>query len=305
MAGDTFRIPLLTVIGVGLIGGSLARALREAGVVDRIIGVGRSRDSLDAALDAGIIDEATTDAGGAVRDADVVVIAAPLAATDAVLGRIARALPAKAVVTDVGSVKQSVVEAARARLGDALPAFVPAHPVAGSEQSGPAASSASLFRGHTVILSPLDETRLQAVEDVRRMWEATGADVLMMSAAEHDQILAAVSHLPHVAAYAIVDLLARIGDVDELFGLAGGGFRDFTRIASSEGTMWRDICLANRDALVPLMRQYSEALAGLADSLERGDGEALLRVFRHARDSRHRGLANQPHRPPGGSTGRP
>lgn len=279
-------IERLAIIGVGLIGGSLARALRAAGACREIVGCGRDAAQLEKAVALGVIDTYEQDPARAVAGADVVVLAVPVGATEAVYRQLAPRLDADAVVTDVGSTKGSVVEAVRAAAG-ALPAnFVPGHPIAGTEKSGVEASLAGLFQGRRVILTPHEDTAAEAVARVRHMWEACGAEVSVMGVAHHDQVLAATSHLPHVLAYALVDSLARMEDSSEVFAYAAGGFRDFTRIASSDPQMWHDICLANREALVPVLERFGADLARLCEAIRAGDGTALLDTFTRAKQAR-------------------
>jgi len=278
----------LCIIGVGLIGGSLARALRQRGYCQEVVGSSRRREHLQEAVDRGVIDRYETDAGRAVAGADMVLIAVPLGAMEAVLGEIRGRLAEAAIITDVGSAKGSVVAAARAVFGEIPARFVPGHPIAGTEKSGVAASFASLFDGRQVILTPLPETDPAATEQVRQMWLTAGAAVQLMDVAHHDRVLAATSHLPHLLAYAVVDSLARLGDHDEIFRYAAGGFRDFSRIAGSDPVMWRDICLANRDAILDIVGGFSEDIARLVTAMRAGDGDTLLDVFARAKSARDR-----------------
>lgn len=278
----------LCVLGVGLIGGSLARALRQAGQVQEIVGCSRREEHLREAVELGVIDRFETDAARAVQGADMVVLCVPLGAMESALRSIAPALSPDAVLTDAGSAKASVVAAARAAFGRIPPGFVPGHPIAGTEQSGVAASFAELYRNRKVILTPLAETDPAATARVRAMWEAAGAQVECMGVEHHDQVLAATSHLPHVLAFQLVDTLARMSDEDEIFRYAAGGFRDFTRIASSDPVMWRDICLANAEAVLAMLTRYRGDLERLADAIRAGDGAELERVFRNAKQARDR-----------------
>src|SRR5260221_10529855 len=246
----------LAVIGVGLIGGSFALALKQAGKVSHVVGVGRNRANLDLARERRIIDAIAPDAATAARDADVVLVAAPVAQFAAIFGALASTLKPGAVVTDAGSTKRDVVAAARAALGAKVGQFVPAHPIAGAEKSGAAAASAELFRDRRVVLTPLKENSAAATSKVRTLWEACGARVTRLEPGEHDAVLAAVSHLPHLLAYALVHDIAGRGNAEQLFSYAAGGFRDFTRIASSHPEMWRDICIANRDRLLGELTRY-------------------------------------------------
>jgi len=277
----------LTVIGVGLIGGSLARALKAAGMVETVVGGGRGEANLRRALELGVVDRYELDLAEAARGADVVLVGVPLGAMRAVFDAIAPVLGPDTVVTDVGSAKATVVEDARAAFGP-RPSFVPGHPIAGTEKSGVEASFAELFRRRKVILTPLAETDPRATAKVRALWEAAGAQVVEMSVEHHDEILAATSHLPHVLAFGLVDTLSRWDDSREIFQFAAGGFRDFTRIASSDPVMWRDICVANRAAIEHALERYMEDLAGLLALVRAGDGQALEAVFRHAKQARDR-----------------
>jgi prephenate dehydrogenase len=279
-------IKQLTIIGVGLIGGSLARALRAAGYVQEVVGVGRSLASLQQAVTLGVVDRIETSLSRAASDADMLVLASPVGAMPGVFAAIAPYLSAKTVITDVGSVKGSITEAARAHLGARFPRFVPGHPLAGRESSGVAASLADLFRGQRVILTPTAETDAAAVQAVDGMWRAAGAKVVSMPVAEHDAILAATSHLPHLLAYALVDQLAQAPAARRVFDYIGNGFRDMTRIAASDPVMWRDICLANRAALLQAISDYRGQLDRLAQAIEQADGAKLEAFFTRAQSQR-------------------
>lgn len=278
----------LTIIGVGLIGGSLSRALRQAGAVEEVVGCGRSSEHLQRAQSLGVVDRWTLSPADAVKDADLVVLAVPVGAMVALFGAIKPALRAQAVVTDVGSTKLSVIEAAHTVFGCCPANFVPGHPIAGTEQTGVEASFAELFRERRVILTPSAETDPAAIAKVRAMWQLTGAQLGEMSAEHHDEVLAATSHLPHVLAYALVDHLAAMDDRREIFAYAAGGFRDFTRIASSNPEMWRDIACANRAALTAVLDGYLADLEQLRDAIARNDAGTLLAIFRRAKQARDR-----------------
>jgi len=283
------RLPKLVVVGVGLIGGSFALALKSRGVVGEVVGVGRSRGNLDEALAAGVIDRAVLRDGPWVRelgDADIVLLATPVGEFSALLAAMPGTLAEGAVVTDGGSTKQDVVAAARAHLGAALPRFVPAHPIAGTEQSGARAAFATLFEGRHAVLTPLPETDATALARVRTLWEACGADVVTLDAQTHDRILGAVSHLPHFLAAAYVAELAVRPESGALFGLAGSGFRDFTRIAAASPAMWHDIGLANRDALRREIAAFRGALDVLDTALRDGDGRTLSAMLESAAQAR-------------------
>lgn len=281
-------IERLCVIGVGLIGGSLARALRDAGFCRQVVGAGRNPQHLQTAVDLGVIDRYETDLGMAVAGADMVLVAVPLGAMATVFSAIKGHLAEGAVVTDAGSAKGGVIEAVTQAFNGLPPSFVPGHPIAGTEQSGVEASFAGLYRHRRVILTPLPETDSHAIDRVRDMWEAAGAHVVIMDPVHHDAVLAATSHLPHVLAYTLVETLARLGDDGEVFDYAAGGFRDFTRIASSDPVMWRDICLANGDAIQLMIEHFVAALQGLTIAIQNRDGQQLLELFTSAKAARDR-----------------
>jgi prephenate dehydrogenase len=272
----------LAVIGVGLIGGSFALALKAAKAVEHVVGVGRNSANLELARSRGIIDAVAADPAAAARHADLVLVAAPV-------GQYARIFSAlmstKAVITDGGSTKRDVVATARKALGANLARFVPGHPIAGAERSGAAAADAELFRGRRVVLTPLKETSAEAASVVEEAWKQCGARVSRMDPAEHDAVLATVSHLPHLLAFALVHEVARRANSAELFSFAAGGFRDFTRIASSHPEMWRDICVANRDRVLDEVRRFSAKLDQVKALLERpAELEKLFAEAREARD---------------------
>jgi len=279
----------VAVIGVGLIGGSFALALKAAKLCGHVAGIGRSAANLQLAKERGIIDSIAAHAG----DADLVLVAIPVAQFPQVLASLAPRLKPSAIVMDAGSTKRDVVAAARSALGAKIPQFVPAHPIAGAEKSGAAAASADLFRGKRVVLTPLQENSAASLQAIEAAWTACGARVSRMSPEEHDALFAAVSHLPHLLAYALVHEFAGRGNSAQLFGYAAGGFRDFTRIASSHPEMWRDICVANREPLLAELERYSEKLRALRALLERGDGAALEKLFAEARAARERWLSGE------------
>jgi len=281
----------LVIIGVGLIGGSAARALKKGGFVTRITGVGRNLSNLEKAKALGVVDDFSTDIAKAVHDADTVLISVPMGAYEAVFSAMAESLPEKVVITDAGSTKQHAVDMAHKHLPN-FNRFVPAHPIAGTENSGVEASFAELFHDRLCILTPDEETDADALARVKALWEATDSRVECMAAAEHDDLLAAVSHLPHIAAYALVNAVRKLGsEKNDPFKFAAGGFRDFTRIASSSPAMWRDIALANRDALLHKVDVLQEELAHLRQALEKADGEKLLDDFSAAKEARDNWLA--------------
>ncbi len=282
----------LVIIGVGLIGGSFALALKKAKVVKHVVGVGRTRKNLNAALKLGVVDEISHDAAQAVRGADLVLIGTPVGQMAGVMQAIAPHLGDETVVSDGGSTKQDVIACARKHLGARFKNFVPAHPMAGTEMSGAAAAFAELYQGRKVILVPQPETAARAIALVRAAWTACGATVVRLQAREHDEILAAVSHLPHVAAFALMGLLAKHKDAKRILGFSAGGLRDTVRISGSSPEMWRDIFLANRHALLADIDKYINEIKYLKSSLKAGDGDALQAQFERARHARERWLVN-------------
>lgn len=281
----------IAIFGVGLIGGSFALALKKSGAVNEVVGVGRRPETLARAASLGIIDSHTDDVSQAVTGADLVLIAAPVAQTPALLQAIAPHLQAATVVTDAGSTKTDVVLAARAALGNKIHQFVPGHPIAGREQNGPEAALSDLYVGKKVILTALPENPPAAVERATQAWQQCGALVHHLSAQEHDAVFAAVSHLPHVLAYALVDDIAARSDADRLFQYAASGFRDFTRIAGSSPEMWRDIALANRTALLGELDAYMAKLGQIRALLDQSNGAALEKIFGGAQAARQAWIA--------------
>jgi len=278
----------ICIIGVGLIGGSLARALRQAGFCQEIIGGGRSSDNLKQAVALGVVDRFQTDLAKAVADADMVVLAVPVGAIKPVLSAIKDKMKPNVILTDVGSTKASVIADVKAILGHVPSGFVPGHPIAGTEKSGVAAAIADLYKDRRVILTPLSETDRNSTDLVRAMWECTGAEVSEMSAEHHDEVLAATSHLPHLLAFSLVDTLAQMDEQTEIFKFAAGGFRDFTRIASSDPVMWHDICLANHDAIMKILDRFTTDLDELKSALNNSDSSKILEIFKRARAARDR-----------------
>lgn len=272
---------------MGLIGGSVALALKKAGSTAQITGVGRSTDSMQSALDLGVIDIACNDATQALQDADMVLIAAPVAQTASILSVIKPALSKNTVITDAGSTKSDVLACAEAILGDQFNQFVGGHPIAGAEKSGVTAATTDLYRHKNVVLTPTATTNADAVQRVRELWQLCGANVTEMAATTHDGIFAAVSHLPHLLAFALVDDIASRQNAEQLFSFAASGFRDFTRIAGSHPEMWRDISLANRAALLNEITAYQDELSRLKQMLENNDGDALHALFERASIARN------------------
>jgi prephenate dehydrogenase len=281
------RLKTLAVIGVGLIGGSFALALRRAGAVSQVIGFDRDAAALERAAALGVIDTTGTSISEAAAGADLVVVAVPVRAIGPVLHDVALAIQPAAVVTDVGSTKAQVVRTAREELRERFARFVPGHPIAGRETSGVEAATPELFRGARVVLTPTPETAADAVDLVRGAWETVGGRVTAMTAEDHDRVLAAVSHLPHLLSFALVSEIAGRDNAEELFGFAAGGFRDFTRIAASSPEMWRDIALQNRAALLAELDRYSAQLAVFRALIEKGEGPGLERLMFEARSARH------------------
>ena len=285
----------LCVIGTGLIGGSFCLALKEAGACEKIIGAGRSEETLLKAQQLNIIDSYETDITHAVKDADVIFVSVPLGAMESVFEKISAGLKQagneKAIITDAGSSKQQVQKLAEKifslnATGFNSSRFVAGHPIAGTENSGPDAAFAELYKNRRVILTPTENTDADAIKLVTELWHTTGALVETMDAEHHDKVLAATSHLPHILAFGLVHCLENMDDIEDVFRFAAGGFRDVTRIASSDPVMWRDICLNNQQPILDMMKRYKDELDMLYNALEAGDGEKLMEVFQHAKQTR-------------------
>ncbi len=280
------RLARVAIVGVGLIGGSFALALRRAGGAARIVGADRDLQSLERAVALGVIDTAAESASEAAEGADLVFVAVPVRAMGPVLHDISLGLAPHAVVTDAGSTKTEVARTAREELRERFPRFVPGHPIAGRESSGVEAAVPDLYRGARVVLTPTGATQDDALALVKTCWEACGARVATMEPEAHDRIFAAVSHLPHVLAFALVSEIASRADGADLLGFAAGGFRDFTRIAASSPEMWRDIALANREALLAELDRYGARVAVFRELIEKADGPGLQRLMTEARNTR-------------------
>lgn len=276
----------IAVVGLGLIGGSLARALKRAGLCRAVSAYGRREAALQQAVADGVIDNFSLDVREAVAGADVVVLATPLPTTETLMREMTGVLKPECIITDVGSAKGVVIEAARNALADRLPYFVPAHPIAGTEKSGVEASFAELFEQHIVIITPLAETDRSARDTVAAMWRGVGATVVDLEPGHHDDVLAATSHLPHVLVYTLIDCLARMQDKEEIFAYAAGGFADFTRVASSSPEMWRDICLANSASLLGVLDRFERRLDEVRKAIAADDGARLTEIFSRARQAR-------------------
>jgi prephenate dehydrogenase len=285
----------ICVIGVGLIGGSIAKAARANNVVEKIVGFGRADDlkNLQLAKDTAVIDELFIDIEPAVFEADCVIIATPVAATENVLKQLKPFWSQSAIYTDVGSTKGNVVEAAKAVFGDVPQNFIPAHPIAGAENSGVQAALVDLFLHKRLIITPLENTDSAALNTLQQFWKKIGAIVSIMNVQEHDSVLAATSHLPHILAFALVDMLGHRDEQEDIFKFAAGGFRDFTRIASSDPEMWTAICEANKNELLPLLEQFKTELSKVQTLLEKNDFAQLSELFAYANTARQRFLAQQ------------
>lgn len=293
MSDSTFSCDKLVIFGVGLIGGSFALGLRKAGAVKHVVGVGRSRANLEQALSLGVIDEIAGDARTALKDAELVLLAVPVAQNARVMSEIAPHLPTHCMVTDGGSTKRDVAASARTAFAHRIAQFVPAHPIAGAEHSGVGAARAELYQNKLVVLTPLSETAPEALRKVRSAWRSCGARIEEMTPERHDDVFAAVSHLPHALAFSLVSMMAARPDGEALFSFAGAGFRDFTRIASSSPEMWRDICLANADAILRGLDDYQAALQAMRGMIATNQGDALAALFEQARTARDRWLKSK------------
>ena len=286
METKNFFINRMAVVGVGLIGGSLSLALKQAGVVGEVIGIGRGRANLEKALELGVVDTVTQDLAAGVASADLVFLATPVLALGEVTRLMMPHLKTGAIITDGGSVKQAVIDAIEPHLRPDVQ-FVPGHPIAGTENSGAEAAFATLYHQRRCILTPTPKTSSEALQRVRRMWELAGSEVVVMEVDKHDRVLAAISHLPHMVAYALVNAVGAYDRYDEnILEYSAGGFRDFTRIASSDPTMWRDIALTNREALIEMMDQFVTFFSELKQDVATADGECLYEFFRRSKQSR-------------------
>lgn len=285
-AYKNMKLNKIIVFGVGLIGGSFALALKKIEAVGEIVGVGRSLASLEQARQLGIVDRIGDDLAGEVATADLILLATPVAQMAEIFARIAPHLGQQTLITDGGSTKGDVVAAARANLGNKIGQFVPAHPIAGTEKSGPSAAFAELYQGKKVVLTPLPENSAEAVARVRLAWEICGATVSELTPQRHDEVFAAVSHLPHLLSFALVHDLAQRDNRDQLLSFAASGFRDFTRIAASSPEMWRDVCLANRTAMLAELACYMNELKVIERALAESDATQLEGIFSLAREVR-------------------
>ena len=280
-------IKQLTIFGVGLIGGSLALALKKAGYCETIVGCSRNADHLQRAVDLGVIDRFTLDPKEAVKDADMILLAVPLRAIKPVLETFVDHIEDDAVITDAGSAKGSVVKAVKEAFAErSSDNFVPAHPIAGREKSSVEAAIDNLYNDQKVVLTPLKTTKSDAIKRVKEMWQTAGATVEILDVKQHDDVLAATSHLPHVLAYSLVNTLSKSQYGDAIFDYAAGGFKSFSRIASSDPIMWRDICLENKDAILAALNDYQQDLSDLSELISKEEGGELEKLFEHSKRTR-------------------
>jgi prephenate dehydrogenase len=287
---STHNIQQLTIFGVGLIGGSLAKALRKVGYCHKIVGCSRHETHLQRAVELDVIDDYFLDPIEAVKNANIILLAVPLGAMETILAKIKNAIPTNCIITDAGSAKESVIHAVERVFPEGCPNFVAGHPIAGREQSGVDAAISDLYQGRRTILTPLASTDHNALRTIQTMWQAAGAQVEIMPVQQHDQVLAATSHLPHLLAYNLVNTLAKSEHSEDIFRYAAGGFKDFTRIASSDPTMWRDICMANRSAILEMINHYQDSLGELAQLIESDNTDAVFDIFSEAKASREQFL---------------
>ncbi len=286
MTEQNFLVPRLAVIGVGLIGGSLALALKAAGAVGEVVGIGRGRSNLEKALELGVVDRISDRVDEGVRGADLVFLATPVLTFPEIAAAALPHMKAGSVLTDGGSVKGSVVAAIEPLVPEGVH-FVPGHPIAGTEKSGAEAAFATLYRNRRCILTPTGHTDAGALDLVRQVWQTAGSEVVVMDVKKHDRILGAISHLPHMVAYSLVNAVSTYDRYEEnILEYSAGGFRDFTRIASSDPTMWRDIAMTNRDALLEMMERFEHFFAELKEDVRQGDADRLFEFFLRSKQSR-------------------
>lgn len=276
----------ITIIGVGLIGGSMARAIKKQKLCHEIVGYSRRETEVKKAIELGVIDRYETKLEDAIVGAELIIVAVPMGAFESIFRQMAGVVSPDVIITDVGSAKTSVIKAAKKAFGVLPAGLVPAHPIAGTEKSGVEASFDSLFENRCTIITPTEVSSDSAVQAVSHLWRAIGAEVVHMTAEHHDQVLAATSHLPHVLAFSLVDTLSKMQEHSEIFRFAAGGFRDFTRIASSDPRMWRDICLNNRDAILSALKQYEKQLKTLELAITEQNGEQIENIFGNAKNTR-------------------
>lgn len=277
----------ITIIGVGLIGGSVARGLKKYNACKTIVGYSRNEDELKKAVKLNVIDRYESDIANAIAGSDLILLATPVGVFEAIFAELKDLVTDQVIITDVGSSKKSVVIAAEKAFGYLPSGLVPGHPIAGTEKSGVEAAFDSLFENRCTILTPCQSTSKDAVQKVKAMWEVIGAEVVEMTPEHHDHVLAATSHLPHVLAFSLVDTLAHMHEHSEIFRFAAGGFRDFTRIASSDPLMWRDICVQNKDAILEVLQIYEKQLKVLEAAIRDADGEKIKEIFENANRARN------------------
>lgn len=287
------NVKKITIIGVGLIGGSFAKGIKEAGLVEEVVGFGKNTKNLELALNLGVIDSFITDIGKAIKDSDLVFLAVPLGAMKSVLQDMKPYLSEHTIITDGGSAKSSVILSAQEVFGQLPQNFVPGHPIAGKEKSGVAAAESSLYIDHRVILTPTENTSSAALKTVKHLWKVLGANVEIMNAQQHDEIFAATSHLPHLLAFSLVDMLNEHEELGDVFKYTAGGFRDFTRIASSDAVMWRDIAVYNSDAITKWLKNYGNAIDELTTLVENKDADAIYRLFDDAKNARDKHIVKK------------
>ncbi len=291
---DKLTTPLkkLTVIGVGLIGGSFAKGMKELGLATTVFGFGPCEHNLQKASALGVIDAYSTDLKLAVQDSDFIMLSVPLGVMEELMAKMKPYLKEGVIITDVGSAKSSVIQAAISVFGHLPANFVPGHPIAGKEKSGVEAADSALFQSHRVILTPTEQTDKAALKLVTHLWQALGANLEQMNAAHHDEVFAATSHLPHLLAFSLVEMLNEHQELGNVFPYTAGGFRDFTRIASSDATMWRDISVENSSAITKWLKEYQNILSQLLVMVEKQDAQGLEQLFRSAKQARDQHIKN-------------
>ena len=274
----------ITIIGVGLIGGSLAKAIKENNLAKEVFGFGRDLNRLKKAQKANVIDQFSTNLKDAINDSDIVIIATPVGSFQEILSEIKPFLTSKIVISDVGSTKTNIASIVSQTLGDYSNYFIPAHPIAGKEKSGFEASESNLFNNRKVIITPLETSSPDSINLIQKMWEGTGADVDFMSPESHDELLGMTSHLPHMLAFSLVNYLISKNPSASIY--AAGGFKDFSRIASGDAVMWRDICIQNKDQIISHIKGYQKTLNSLVDAIENENSDELDLLFTSAKKTR-------------------
>lgn len=287
------KLHKITIVGVGLIGGSFAKGVKEAGLADIVMGYGKNESNLKTGVELGVIDCYSTNMQEAITDSDLVLLGVPLGAMQSVLEEMKPFLKESAIITDVGSSKMSVIEAVESAFGYVPPRFVAGHPIAGKEKSGVTAATSNLFVDHRVLLTPTEVTDADALATVENLWKTLGACVSTMEPGYHDEVLAATSHLPHLLAFSLVDLLNEHPELGNVFQYTAGGFRDFTRIASSDAIMWRDISVNNSKAIAKWLKNYQQSLSHLIEMVEKRDADGLHTLFDEAKQARDRHIVNR------------